>query len=99
MKLGRFVKTTLERKRYVIDYNNWLDTGELISSRAFTVTPTSPSSSLFINGDANNVDNRSMYFFVNEGAVGVDYTLTIRITTSGGQVKEDTIIFSVKDQS
>lgn len=96
MKLGKYIKASTERKRYSIDYDNWLDTGELISSKTFSVDPvTSPA--LVIDASAFLPGNRSIAFFVNGGVDGKTYKVSVTVTTSGGQVKEDLVQFQVKD--
>lgn len=96
MKLGKFIKAPGERKRYSIDYNNWLDTGELISTRTFSVTPvTTPP--FLIDASATLPGNRSIAFYAAGGKSGENYKVTVSISTSGGQVKEDVVLFQVKD--
>lgn len=93
MRLGKFTKAPAEKKRYTADYKNWLDTGELLSGVVYAVTPTGgvtvPSSSIVGDG-------LIAAFFVDGGADGIDYTVKLTATTSGGQIKEDTVIFAVK---
>lgn len=97
MKLGRFSKSPVERKRYTIDYSNWLDTGETVVSRSFTVTP-STASQLYVDGDGLGSPATSIYFYVNAGLDQTDYTVDVRVVTSGGQTKEDTFTMSVRSQ-
>lgn len=94
MKLGRFTKQPAERKRYSIDYSDWLDTGETISTATFAVAPTGA-----LEVDAYTIGSpaTSVVFFVNGGTSGVTYKVTVTITTSGGQIKEDEILFSVRE--
>lgn len=95
MKLGTFFKTPSERKRYSLDYTDWLDTGETVNSRAFTVTPETGD---FLQIDASSIDatGKQVVFFANYGDDGVSYVVDVIITTSGGQTKEDQITFTVK---
>lgn len=96
MKLARFTKQPLERKRYAVDYSEWLDTGETISTRSFSVAPTT-SAPLVIDASSISDDGKTVVFFVNGGNNSTTYTVTIVITTSGGQTKEDEIVFSVRE--
>lgn len=96
MKLGKFIKAPSERKRYSIDYDNWLDTGETIIARAFEVTPAT-TTPFAVDASANLTGNRSIAFYVNGGDDGETYKVVVSITTSGGQVKEDVILYQVKD--
>ena len=52
MKLAKYVKAVLDRKRYQIDYTDWLDTGELVSSVAFSVPNNTVASPLVVDGVA-----------------------------------------------
>lgn len=95
MKLASFIKAPLERKRYALDYSNWLDGSEtVISTVTFVVTPT-------VNGglvvDAYSVSPATkVVFFVSGGVVNAKYVVLVRITTSAGQVKEDTVEYIIK---
>lgn len=96
MKLGKFIKAPGERKRYSIDYNNWLDTGEQVATKSFVITPvTTPP--LVIDASIILTGNRSIAFFVDDGLDGEIYKVVVTITTSGGQTKEDVVMFQVKE--
>lgn len=95
MKLAKFVKSPAERKRYTIDYSEWLDTGETISSVVFAVTPTD-ASTLTVDSYQIATPATSLAFYVGLGLDGGAYTVNVKITSSGGQVKEDQIGFMVK---
>lgn len=96
MKLGRFSKTPAERKRYAVDYSQWLETGETVTQRQFVVTPaTTPPMEV----DASSITNGGLnvVFFVSNGKDAQQYKVELVSTTSLGQVKEDVIYFNVKD--
>ena len=93
MRLGRFTKTPVERKRYAIDYSQWLDTGETVSSFVFTTTP----SDLVVNAGSLDTTSTILTYFVSGGTDGQQYALDVRITTSGGQIKEDTILYTIRN--
>lgn len=96
MNLAKFYKAEAERKRYAIDYTDWLDTGETVSSVSFAVSPSTGTSPLEIDANSISVDGLQVVFFAALGDNGVTYTVTATIQTSGGQVKEDGIVFVVK---
>ena len=96
MKLGRFTKTPTERKRYSLDYADWLDTSETIATVTFGVTPVTDNP-LIVDAYLIATPATSVAFFINNGITGTTYTLDIQITTSGGQTKEDQILYSVRD--
>lgn len=95
MKLDNFIKSPVERKRYTIDYSDWLDTGETISSVTFAVTPTT-TNTLEIDAYTLGTGNTTVIFFANYGDANNIYTVDVQIVTSGGQTKEDTILFTVR---
>lgn len=97
MKLATFVKTPAERKRYVIDYTDWLDTGETVVSTNFQVSPNVPTTGLTVDAVSINPNGKEVVFFTSLGSNNVTYTVDVQIQTSGGQVKEDTVVFSVRD--
>lgn len=95
MSLGRFSKTPVERKRYAIDYSDWLDTGETVSSYVFSISPTT-TSPLVVDATSLSSGSKTLVFFVSGGLTANQYTVDVRTTTSGGQVKEDTILYNVR---
>lgn len=97
MRLGNFSKTPAERKRYAIDYSEWLDTGETVTARTFTVTPVNVTTPFLVDASSINAAGTVLTFFVSGGANNTTYTVDVQITTSGGQIKEDTIIYTVRD--
>lgn len=97
MKLAKFVKAPVERKRYQIDYSDWLDTGELVQSIVFTVSPSTGTQPLVVDAYLIGTPATSVAFFANLGDDGVTYTVNVVMTTDGGQTKEDQILFSVRD--
>jgi hypothetical protein len=97
VKLGLFKKTPIERKRYSLDYTDWLDTGETIIAVTFTVTPTTGASPLEVDAYQISVDGKEISFFVDDGDDSVDYEISVVVTTSGGQIKEDEIGFVVRE--
>jgi hypothetical protein len=97
MKVGKFVKTPAERKRYALDYSNWLDTGETVNGSSFAISPTT-GTPLYIDGQAI-VGGTQLSFYVNGGLDQNDYLVTVTITTTGGQTKQDTLTINVRAAS
>lgn len=87
-------KTPAERKRYSIDYSDWLDTGETCVSTVFTITPPGE---LEVDAHEFTVDGDQLIFFVNAGEADADYTINVKTTTSGGQTTEDEVLFEVRE--
>lgn len=96
MRLGSFTKTPAERKRYAIDYSEWLDISETLTTVTFAVTPaTTPA--FVVDAVSTNAANTVVVFFVSGGVNTKQYTVDVKATTSGGQIKEDTVLFTVRD--
>lgn len=96
MKLGSFTKTPVERKRYTIDYNDWLDTGETLATSVFSVSPTTGTAPLQVDASLFSVDGKELMFFVNYGDDDVTYIVNVQVTTSGGQTKQSQVVFAVR---
>jgi hypothetical protein len=95
MNLGKYFKTPVERKRYTIDYSDWLDSGELVTGVTFGVTPAG-ASPVFIDGSSINPAATGIVFYANDGEDGVAYKVDVVMTTSNGQTKDDTVQYTVK---
>jgi len=94
MNLGKFTKSPDERKRYVIEYEDWLDAGEQLSDATFTVSPTG---ALEIDAYLINEDGLSLAFFAAGGNDGETYEVLVQVSTTGGQIKENTVLFVVRE--
>ena len=95
MNLGKYFKTSDERKRYSIDYSDWLDTAEQLLNVTFLVIPID-AYPVAIDGIAIQTGGTSVAFYASAGIEGVTYKAIATMTTNGGQVKEDTILYTVK---
>jgi hypothetical protein len=96
MRLAKFIKRPGERKRYAIVYTEWLDTGETVAGVTFGVTPTNLGG-LIVDASSISESGTEVIFFVNFGDEGTTYTVDVQITTSGGQIKQDQILFTIRD--
>ncbi|MGE0677763.1 hypothetical protein [Pseudolabrys sp.] len=94
MSLAKYKKAPADVKRYAIDYSDWLDSGETIDSVSFAV---SPSGALSVPSNEISDDELSVTYFVSGGNDGVTYRVVVTIVTSGGQIKEDLILFVVRE--
>lgn len=95
MRLGKFVKSPDEAKRYKIDYVNWLDTSEYVSSATFATISTNTGTITCVP-DTIGATDTSLSYFVTGGNAGQTYEVRVRMITSANQVKEDTIQFQIK---
>lgn len=95
-RLGKFSKSPDERKRYTVDYTDWLDTAETITSAQYLISPTT-SSPLIVDAQAILTGNKKISFYVSGGDDLETYDLEVKINTSSGQIKEDVVNFLVRD--
>jgi len=94
MRLGRFVKTPNEVKRYTIEYQDWLDTGEYCAS--IVLTKLTGTGSITLVPNAIPASSTTVDFFVSGGTDGQDYEISARMTTTANQVKEDSIVYAIR---
>lgn len=96
-RIGKFRKGQDDRKRYVIDYADWLNETEIINT--VTMQGNVEDDNFFIDGYVVNVTDGSkeVIFFVSGGLPGKEYDATVTINTSLTQTKEDFITFVVTD--
>lgn len=91
MLLQKKYKSPTDKKRYTIDYSDWLDSGETLD----TVTYAVDAGTATVTDDSISGDGLTAIFFINGGAVGTDFNVAVQATTSVGQVKNDHIAFVV----
>ena len=95
--LGRFRQQPSEILDYSVDYSQWLPAGETVVASGIDTSPvTDPPlgvSNQFINDDGNLIG-----FRISEGLSGSDYQLTIKGTTSVGQLVEREFNITVEEQ-
>lgn len=99
-RLAKYIKSPEETKRYSIEYSDWLDTSESINTVSFEITPTtSPAlsivSSHIVTGDTGSATQ--VRFFVTGGVAKTGYKVVVDIATTGGQEKQDTVLFEIRD--
>ncbi len=100
--LDKFIKQPDEVKRYQIEYDEWLSTGEAIVSVVTAVTLLNP-----VAGDVGEptmtigttaIIGTTVYeYYVSAGTDGKRYKVTFQATTDAAQIVESEIEFKVKD--
>ena len=95
-RIGKYVQTPDERKRYMIDYSDWLDSGEAVQSVLFSITP-STTPPLVIDGVQVVTIATGVQYYISGGTNGTNYEAVASMTTSLAQTKEDGIIVSIRD--
>lgn len=96
MALAKFKKTPNETKRYSIDYIDWLDTGEYLSTVIITATPSVATNPILVDVDLVQQGATAFSFLFSGGDTDITYKLLVRATTSASQVKEDVVAIEVK---
>lgn len=93
MSLKRFVKDPNEVLDYVIDWSQWLVSGDTITSAVVTaptgITVTSPSTISWTTTKTT--------VWVSGGTAGSSYDIAIRVTTVSGRQGERSITIQCKD--
>lgn len=97
MNLGRYTKAPGDRKRYVVDYIDWLDEGERIT-QAQALTPAN-TDEFFVDGSLIGSTAKDTVFFVSGGVEGGVYIVNITIYTDRQQIKTDTVTFEVTSKA
>ena len=88
MKLGQYKHTTVEKKRYTISYAEWLESGEILDSVTYAISPTT-TTPLLIEGSAIAVDGLGVSLFISGGENEEEYTISVLAQTDAGQRKND----------
>lgn len=93
MRIGKFRKAPADRKRYIVDYTDWLNEGETIT--LVTATGNVAGDNFYVDGYIVNAGGKEVTFYVSGGVSEKSYDVTIKITTSLQQIKEDFVTFVV----
>lgn len=93
MKIAQFRKGPADRKKYTVEYNDWLDLDELIT--IVLVTGTVEADAFIVDGYVISSDKKDIIFYVSGGLSGFSYDVTVKITTSQSQIKQDWVTFKV----
>lgn len=98
MAIAKYTKAATDRKRYQIDYSDWLDTGEMLTSVAFTVDSNSVTSPLIVNDIQVLPTGLGVQYYVSGGLDGVTYRiLADATTTTGPQEKLDEVLMTIRE--
>lgn len=97
-RIGKYIKSQTERKRYQIDYSNWLDTGEAVLSVAFNIALNTGSNPLVVDGIQVLPTALGVQYYISGGLDGTTYEIDATLTTTTGpQIREDAIIVTIKE--
>lgn len=95
MRLGRYFKSPNESKRYQIDYSNWLDSDEYVSSITFQTISVN-TGTLVVVADTIGANSKVASFFVSGGNAGQTYEVAAQMSSTGNQLKEDVVVYVVR---
>lgn len=76
---------------YAVDWSNWLQSGETISSVAWTV-PTG------LTKTTESSTTTAAVVWVSGGGAGMNYIVACKITTSAGRIDERSILIKVEQR-
>jgi hypothetical protein len=94
MMLGRYRQPPGDRRKRGIDYTDFLEDSEKVTSVVPTVTPVD---SFLITNIAIDPAGKEWAYFSEGGVDGVTYSVSFRVGTNGGQVKNDTVEFDIEE--
>jgi hypothetical protein len=89
--LKAFMKYSVERKKYVLDYTCWLETDEALSDFAIRVSPATTDLPLVVSGAYVDPTETKVAAFISGGKPGVIYEVDFIAQTNIGQTKADTL--------
>lgn len=98
MAIAKYVKASSDRKRYQIDYTDWLDVGELVSTVDFSVDDNVASPVLVVDGIVVLPSGLGVQYYVSGGVDGVTYRVLADLTTTlGPQIKLDELFVTIRE--
>lgn len=95
MILGKYKLDSADRKRYVVNYADWLNEGETVVSSV--VTGSVEADNFFVDGYLVDPNGVEIIFYVSGGVSGRNYDVTFTTTTTLAQIKQDYVTFVVTD--
>jgi hypothetical protein len=98
MARAKYIKAAGERKRYQIDYTDWLDTGEQVTGVVFSVLNNTTLTPLVVDDVQILASFLGVQYYVSGGVDGVTYEVLATLTTTiGPQIREDAILFTIRE--
>lgn len=96
MRLGKFKQAPLEKRRYFVDYSDWLDTGETLSGTPTLNVIGTTTPPLVADGIALSTDSTGVVFYISGGLDGEEYQVDILVNTTATQTKEDSFVYIIE---
>lgn len=88
--LVSYSQSSIERKRYTVSYDRWMDADEALFDTVFLIDPVTVDP-LIVEGAYTTAVNRELSFFLRGGLPGTLYIIKIVAKTTDNQIKEDDI--------
>lgn len=106
MRIGKYKKAAADRKRLVIDYADWLDLDEKVTSVTMDAflssdncgrveAPIPPEDTFYVDGYVVSATGKEVVFFVSGGLHDTAYDVMVTVRTSKQQTKKDWVTFVV----
>lgn len=86
-----FRKMVVERRRLYLNYGCWLEDLETLVDFQITASPNTPEAPLVMSLAYTDATNKKLTMFAAGGLGNTNYTLSMVVRTSDGQVKRDDI--------
>lgn len=94
--IGRHTQSPNERLRWGVNYSDFLEDTETLSSVTFQITPvTSPP--FVVDASAFTDSDTRLVFYTSGGVDKTEYKVDVFVVTSESQTKEDVIMYRVVD--
>lgn len=94
MNLGRYKQHPADVRRRMLDYTDFLESGETITGVAPTVSPTTDTP-LVVGNVVIDSGGKKFAYRVSGGEDGISYSVTMKVTTTS-QVKNDDVDFDIE---
>lgn len=96
--LAQFSKAPGELKRYTLDYSQWLASSEVITAAAFVITSSGNDTPADLKVDAFSFSAQtSLVFYMKDGLAENDYNVVVQISTNQNQIKQDLLVYNIRD--
>jgi hypothetical protein len=96
MILGRYKQQPGERRKRGVDYSDFLEENEIITSVLPEVQPVT-AVPLVVNTVVVDPDGDQFAYFVEGGEDGESYSIEFTILTNGNQKKQDTVEVDIEE--
>lgn len=93
--IASFSQRVIEKKRYTVGYQKWLDDGETLFDFTIQISPDTDTP-LEASGGFTSDGDQEITFFLAGGEAGQQYNVDLIATTTDGQIKEDTVKLGVR---